>query len=189
MSLTLVRPEAAYAGDIAAYRAETLAIEPSLHGGCELARYDDPAAWIAHCVAAGDPALVSPDWVPSDEWLLVDSGDPGRILGLVNIRRHLGVPAVAEHDGHLGYSVRPGERGRGLGQAQLCLALAKCRELGIDSVLLTCETGNEASRRTIIACGGVFERTTTEHEDGVDHLMERYWISPRVDEALGVGGA
>jgi predicted acetyltransferase len=37
----------------------------------------------------------------------------------------------------------------------LAAGLAQCRQLGLDRVLLTCAADNEASRRVILANGGV----------------------------------
>lgn len=39
--------------------------------------------------------------------------------------------------------------------AMLARGLAECRPLGLDRVLLTCDSGNEASRRGILANGGI----------------------------------
>ena len=56
----------------------------------------------------------------------------------------------------------------------LRLALLFCKELGLDRVLITCNTGNEGSRRTILSQGGVYESTVHEPDEDVD--LERYWI-------------
>ena len=50
--------------------------------------------------------------------------------------------------------------------------LPKCRELGIDKVLITCISGNEGSKRTILKNGGVYESSVYEPEEGV--CLERY---------------
>ncbi len=47
-------------------------------------------------------------------------------------------------------------------------ALPWCREIGIDPVLVTCDTDNVASRRVIENAGGLFE-------DKRDDKL-RYWI-------------
>ena len=59
--------------------------------------------------------------------------------------------------GHIGYWVRPSERGRGYGKLMLRLALPKARRLGIHNALVTCDLGNTASRKVIEANGGVFK--------------------------------
>jgi len=40
--------------------------------------------------------------------------------------------------------------------------------------LITCEPDNLASRRTILANGGVYEYTIHEPDEDID--LERYWI-------------
>lgn len=49
-----------------------------------------------------------------------------------------------------------------------------CKEIGLNKVLVTCLEDNEASRRTIISQGGIFERKT--HLKDEDKALERYWI-------------
>ncbi len=40
--------------------------------------------------------------------------------------------------------------------------------------MVSCLTDNEGSRRTILACGGVYESTVHEPKENVD--LQRYWI-------------
>ena len=56
----------------------------------------------------------------------------------------------------------------------LKMVLPKCRELGLDRVLITCISGNEGSKKTILKNGGVYESTVHEPEENID--LERYWI-------------
>jgi len=51
----------------------------------------------------------------------------------------------------------------------LAAGLAECQRLGLRRVLLTCDTGNEASRRVILANGGV--------PDGRARGEDRFWIA------------
>ena len=60
-------------------------------------------------------------------------------------------------------------------EEMLRLALPFCKSIGLDRVLIACEPGNPASRRTILANGGVYECTV--HEPGEDIDLERYWIA------------
>jgi predicted acetyltransferase len=50
----------------------------------------------------------------------------------------------------------------------LAAGLTRCRELGLERVLLTCATDNEPSRRVILANGGV--------PDGQAGGEYRFWI-------------
>ena len=63
----------------------------------------------------------------------------------------------------------------GSGQ-MLALVLPECRQLGIHDVLVYCLAGNEASRKTILRCGGVYEATVSEPRSGKQ--LEQYRIHP-----------
>ena len=76
-------------------------------------------------------------------------------------------------------SIAVDERGNGYGKEILRLGLEKCKELGIDKVLVTCKDTNIASRKCILANGGKLEDKRQIHDaqnkdDGV--ILERYWI-------------
>jgi len=112
--------------------------------------------------------------VPAGLFLLVD-GTSDRILGAVSIRYRLS-DYLLHYGGHVGYGVRPSERGKGYAKKMLSLALKICREHEIDRVLVTCDTVNVASARTIRANGGILEDEVI-HPDGSP--VQRYWIENR----------
>jgi len=95
----------------------------------------------------------------------------GRMIGAVNIRHELN-EHLLKIGGHIGFGIRPSERRKGYAVQQLQQALAKARELGLARVLLTCDDVNEASRRTILRCGGVLENETFFN----GKMVQRYWI-------------
>lgn len=82
---------------------------------------------------------------------------------------------LLHYGGHIGYSVRPDERRRGYASWMLAQGLDYCRSMGLRKVLITCLDTNEASRRTILHAGGVYE--STEHEPNENENLERYWIT------------
>jgi len=88
-------------------------------------------------------------------------------LGTLVIRHRL-TPELAEAGGHVGYHVVAPWRRQGHATRMLAAGLRQCRELGLDRVLLTCDTGNEPSRRVILANGG----GPDGHRGGEDH----FWI-------------
>lgn len=105
-----------------------------------------------------------PDWVPMTTlWYVEDD----TFLGRLAIRHRL-TPFLLERGGHIGYDVRPTARRRGHATAMLRRALPVCRDLGIDRVLVTCDTTNTGSRKVIEAGGGEFE----DERGG----KLRYWI-------------
>jgi predicted acetyltransferase len=88
-------------------------------------------------------------------------------LGTLVIRHRL-TPELTDVGGHIGYHVVPPWRRQGHATRMLAAGLAECRAMGLDRVLLTCDTSNEPSRRVILANGGVPDRRSG-HED-------RFWI-------------
>jgi predicted acetyltransferase/predicted GNAT family N-acyltransferase len=109
-------------------------------------------------------------YVPCRIMLMKD--DTGRIFGMVSLRFELN-DYLFRYGGHIGYGVRPSERGKGYGTIQLKLALEEMRKRGIYRVLITCDKDNPASAKVIQNCGGVLENEVTE-DDG--EIVQRYWI-------------
>ncbi len=107
-------------------------------------------------------------YVPQTIYWLV-KGD--RFIGRVGIRHKL-TEKLKIVGGHLGYAIRPSERGKGYGSLALTLGLPKAKELGLDSVLITCKSTNIASKKIIEKHGGVFEGLTPFE----DADMLRYWV-------------
>jgi predicted acetyltransferase len=64
-------------------------------------------------------------------------------------------PELREYGGHIGYDIRPTERGRGHATALLAAALRVAGGWGLSEALLTCASDNHASRRVIENNGGV----------------------------------
>ena len=170
-ALRLVRPNESWLEEIRAYRAEFLAADSSMDGAGPLRRYEDPADWLEMVRLYEDPAAVPEGKVPASELLCVRGG---RILGMLQIRHRLNA-YLEQYAGHIGYSVRPSERRKGVAKRMLALALPFCRQLGLQRVMIACQPWNEGSRRTILANGGIYEKTVHEPERNVD--LERYWIT------------
>lgn len=117
-----------------------------------------------------DPNKIPTDRVPST-FMCAFLGD--EIVGRVSIRHGLS-EYIKEVGGHIGYGVVPRFRQKGIAKEILRHSLNFCRGLGLKDVLLTCDDDNAASRKTIEAFGGVFERFCADTEDGVK--KRRYWI-------------
>ena len=170
--MRLIEPAIEYEGQIRAYRQAFLAGGESMDGTGALRRFDRPEDWIRWSDSYKDPLTVPQGRVPSTQYMLVREEDR-KIVGMIQIRHFLN-DYLAKYGGHIGYSVAPDERRKGYAALMLKTVLPKCRELGIDHVLITCIRGNEGSRRTILKSGGVYESTVHEPDEGID--LERYWI-------------
>ncbi len=78
-----------------------------------------------------------------------------RILGHCSIRHSIDDEFLRKVGGHIGYGVRPSERGKGLATQMLKLAMAECAKLGITNAMISCKKTNLASAKVIGANGGV----------------------------------
>jgi predicted acetyltransferase len=94
-----------------------------------------------------------------------------RVLGGIALRHELN-DFLLNVGGHIGFSVRPAERRRGLAGWALAETLERARRMGLPRVLITCRVANTASRRTIERAGGVFEDIRGSDDDPV----RRYWV-------------
>ena len=143
-------------------------------GGLSLTRaeMDDPgtfaryATWLA---GLREPDAPRPEnYVPSTvRWM----ADGDEYLGQISVRHEL-TELLLTWGGHIGYSVRPSARRRGIATAALRMILPTCAELGIDPVLVTCDPDNVGSRRAIERNGGVYEDTRSG--------KRRYWVPANV---------
>jgi predicted acetyltransferase len=97
-----------------------------------------------------------------------------RILGTIRIRHEL-TAELAIVGGHIGYDVRPTERGKGYATRMLALALDQARSLGLRRVLLTCSKANAASAAVILRNGGWLENELPA-PGRTDEIAQRYWI-------------
>ncbi|MGN7453484.1 GNAT family N-acetyltransferase [Paenibacillus pasadenensis] len=111
-----------------------------------------------------------PGWVPDSTFWLTDGA--GRVLGAANLRHRL-TPGLLAAGGHVGYGIRPSERGKGYAKALLKLTLEQAAALGVERALLVCDRSNEASARVILACGGVEDEP---HEEADGNVVRRFWI-------------
>ncbi|WP_212709782.1 GNAT family N-acetyltransferase [Rhodococcus sp. 14-2483-1-1] len=75
-----------------------------------------------------------------------------RVLGGVALR-HDG-HELADRLGHIGYGVRPSERGRGVASRAVREMLRLAADLGMTRVTAVCEVGNAASIATLKRVGG-----------------------------------
>lgn len=110
--------------------------------------------------------------VPQDSfWLRAPQGE---LLAVSRLRHHLN-PELEIEGGHIGYAVRPLARRQGCATRLLALTLEKARAIGLNCVLVTCDSDNTGSARTIEKNGGVLEDRRISPESG--KWVNRYWIA------------
>ncbi len=109
-------------------------------------------------------------FVPDSTFFCLDK-DRNIMVGAVNIRHYLN-ESLLLNGGHIGDGVRPSERRKGIATKMIALALAECKKLGIEKVLMVCDKENIGSAKSIIHNGGILENEV--EVDGV--IEQRYWI-------------
>ncbi len=176
--LILLEPQMEYADDIWEFRREILECDADTEdqfAGCmSLDECKSAEEWIKICnlrkreETCGEVGTT----VPSHMYLAVRKKD-NKLIGMIDLRHHINHPVLGTWGGHCGYSVRPSERGKGYAKEMLRLNIRNAQKLGIPKLLITCDAENRASEKTILANGGVFEKTI--EVDGC--TMKRYWIS------------
>ena len=169
-TIRLILPSMEYDEEIMSLRAELLAAQDKDDfASCSgLDDFDSTEGWLNHLEAMRRGMTPS---VPSDCYLAVREKDH-RVVGVIDLRHHIDHPILGSWGGHMGYTVRPSERGRGYAKQMLHLNLENCRALGLERVLITCSRDNPASEHTIVANGGVFEKEISVGSG----FVRRYWI-------------
>jgi len=152
---------------------EVLAAQRELgEEGFDFMLADDDQSWTDYLTALVRTRCgigIAPGQVPAT--LLLAEVD-GRIVGRVHLRHELNAPLRAI-GGHVGYAVLPAYRRRGYATEMLRQAIDELNELGVTSVLVTCDDDNAASIRVIEGQGGVLEGSLALTED---KRKLRYWI-------------
>jgi predicted acetyltransferase len=140
-----------------------------LHEDDDVDTVDGFAAWVDRLDREGDVSVpVAQGRVHATYWWITEDDE---YLGAITLRHSLN-DFLLDAGGHIGYSVRPSARGRGLATWAVAEVLGHARALGLERVLVTCVDDNQASARTIERSGGVLE----DVRDTVLGRTRRYWI-------------
>lgn len=138
------------------YIKEFRAYQSNINGSGGLPRYlDNYEEWLFQ-LEEDVSRIPSEEKVPARTYFFVRESD-SKIVGMINIRLALN-ERLKKVGGHIGYSIRPTERGKGYNKINLYLGLKVCEEYGMDKVLMDADTDNPASWKTMEALGGVFLR-------------------------------
>lgn len=108
--------------------------------------------------------------VNSHLFFLVENDE---ILGAIQIRHHINHPNLIETGGHIGYGIRPSQRGKWCATEQLRLWLTEAKNIWLKEVLIACYDDNIGSRKVIEKNGGFFERYVEQN----GRKKRRYWIT------------
>ena len=172
MDFVLVYPSKEYETRAFQYIEEFLEYNSEINGTGGLDRYDNYDEWLQKLERDLDIPNIPESRVPANTYFLVGASD-NKIVGMINIRHKLNEFLLNE-GGHIGYSIRPTERGKGYATLMLKLGLEKCRELKLDRVLITCDKANIASAKVIKHNNGILENEV--YSETFSEVIQRYWI-------------
>lgn len=172
--MKLIKPNISYSKEIMDFRDEVLEDTDKYRfsGLSCLEKFDSSEEWIEYLKSCENIQTCPKGTVNSDEYIFVREDD-NKIVGMINLRRQLN-DFLRTFGGQIGYCVRPSERGKGYGKKMLSECLDICRKNLMDKVLLTCDSTNEISKKTILSNGGVYEGSKFQEEE--NKTVERYWI-------------
>lgn len=169
--IALIKPTLKYAKGIMEYRQEFLDSGDSMDGCGNLRECSSSEEWIHGINMLKNEETCPKDKVCSDTFIAIRLNDD-KIIGVIDFRHHINHPILSIWGGHIGYSVRPSERRKGYATEMLRQNLMNCKQHGLNKVLVTCDFDNIASKKTISANGGIFEKEIMGDGDRI----ERYWI-------------
>lgn len=170
--LELVLPTKEYKKQVEEYLQEFLDNgENEIAGDGGLDRIKDFDKWLEKVQNDLSINTIDKNRIPATLYLTVRKSDK-KIVGNLQIRHFLN-EKLLNYGGHIGDSVRPSERRKGYATEQIRLALKKCRELGIDNVLMDCDKTNIGSAKSIQNNGGILENEIYVENE----IVQRYWIT------------
>jgi len=115
----------------------------------------------------------------SKTFFLIRQND-NKIIGMINIRYAIPLELLEKISGHTGYSIRPTERQKGYNKIQLYLGLLELQKVGEKRIMIDCTVDNIGSNKSILALGGVLEKTELDKYDNT--MTNYYWID--VDKSI-----
>ena len=170
--LELIMPTKEYKKEVEEYLQEFLDNgENEIAGDGGLDRIKDFDKWLEKVQNDLSIDTIDKDRIPATLYLTIRKSD-NKIVGNLQIRHFLN-ERLLNYGGHIGDSVRPSERKKGYATEQIRLALEKCKELGINNVLMDCDKSNIGSAKSIKKNGGILENEIYVGNE----LVQRYWIS------------
>ena len=111
-----------------------------------------------------------PGLVPYSTFWLTSGRRP---IGSSRVRHYL-TPDLEDEGGHVGYDIRPSERGKGYGTLILKLTLGRAMDIGLRRVFITCDADNVASARVIEKNGGKLHGRVASKRSG--KIISQYWV-------------
>jgi predicted acetyltransferase len=128
--------------------------------------------WLIKLSKDRDLANIPADRVPQYTYFFIREDDD-KIVGIISFRLALN-DFLRREGGHIGYSIRPTERGKGYATVMLRETLLFCGNIGLRNIIISCDKENLASAGVIKNCGGVLDAEF--YSETFKNLIQRYHI-------------
>ena len=178
MKFRHVQPDMTYREKAKEFVEEFKTNNSKMHGGGNITMYLENATyeeWLKN-LNHKKQIIADKTLVPDETYFLVN--EENKIIGIINIRLALN-DKLRNIGGHIGYSIRPSERGKCYNKINLYLGLKRLNEVGEKEALIDCEVNNKASSGTIKALGGKLTNRKNTEKYGI---VESYIIN--IEESL-----
>ena len=109
--LLQVEPSEEYAEQIAEYKQAFLDADSSMDGCGPLRRCEDSITYISECRKYTSTETLPDGWVISTQFFYIRKCD-NRLVGMIQMRHYFN-DWLSKFGGHIGYSIKPGERRKG----------------------------------------------------------------------------
>ena len=104
--------------------------------------------------------------VPQTTYFLVRKSD-NKIIGITNLKHYLN-EELLECGGHIGYGIRPSERGKAYGKIALSLTLEEAKKINLKEIRVDCLDSNKASVKIIEANKGKKYKSIIKNGDKIN---------------------
>lgn len=157
------------------YKNSFIKINESIPGAAGLETTEDISQWINEkLLEKSKDTIINKNFVPASTFLLIKDDI---LIGIINIRHELN-EYLLNFGGHIGYSIHPDFRRKGFGKIILNKAIEySFKDLMNNKLLITCNSSNIASEKTILSCGGILDNIIEE----TDRMTKRFWIYKKED--------
>lgn len=172
-NIILKKPDITMDDEIMRFRKEFLDAKEDMPGCSFLKKTTDTSEWLKKLDSLNSKTGLPQGMVPSEQYVFVRQSD-NRVVGMIQFRREFN-EKTEKYFGNIGYSVRPSERRKGYAKAMLKAIVPLCKNSGLKNLLITCNSGNIGSQKTILANGGVFESDIFFSEE--NDYLKRYHIA------------
>ena len=157
---------------IMSYRNEFIENNEKIDGSAGLHLAKDFNTWYEDICANRNECTLRDGFVQSYTYIAFDDENKNYIVGMVDMRQRLN-NYLLQFGGHIGYSVRNSQRNKGYATEMIQIAIRIYKRHKINSILITCDKENIASRKVIEKNGGILENEILYNGNS----LLRYWIT------------